>query len=195
MVAMGLVAAAVALVGLGRVFTPEGLPVVPPGRGATSAPPLTTVPSATTTTQAALPPVVASNPETFDPYGGGGENDDLVDLILDGDLATAWQTEVYLDPLPLLKPGVGVTVAVSGTPRVVDLLGLGAGAALELRWAPQRFPLPEDYELIARIASQRGATTVRLPPRSGGTWLIWFVELPSRNGDYQASISELRFRP
>ncbi len=101
---------------------------------------------------------------------------------------------MYLDPLPLLKQGVGVTVRVDGTPRSLDLLGLTAGASLEIRWSSSPTDDIDAYETVGRMVSQPGATSLRLPPRESGTWLVWFTDLPPVDGDYMVSLSELRFR-
>ncbi|HJR91610.1 MAG TPA: hypothetical protein VJ938_04155 [Acidimicrobiia bacterium] len=199
-VAALLVVAAGALVGLGRLFTPSGSPSLPPpaSPGAGSGPSTTAIQISTTTTT--LAPVVSaevtvSNPATLDPFGGGGENDQQVEGLTDDDLETAWRTEVYLDPLPLLKPGVGVTVDVDGTPRSLDLLGLTSGATLRLAWSATGGTEPDDFETVARLQSQPGATSIQLPAREDGTWLIWFTDLPADGDDYSASLSEIRFRP
>lgn len=196
--AVALVIAAAALVGLGRLFTPSGLPVAPPPvttqAGEVATVPNTTAPTTTTTTVPSAETVGVSDPSTFDPFGGGGENDDLVEGVIDGDRSTSWRTEVYLDPLPLLKPGVGVTVQVSGTPRVLDLLGLTSGASLEVRWSNTPTDDIEEFETVGRMVSQPGATSLRLPPRTDGTWLVWFTDLPPVEEDYMVSLSELRFR-
>ena len=68
------------------------------------------------------------------------------------------------------------------------------GATLELRWAPGPRSSLDDYELVARLASQPGVTPMRVPVRENGTWLIWFTDLPPVDGDYLASVSEIRFR-
>lgn len=197
LVAIGLAVAALGLVGLGRLFTPSGTPIPPPpaapevvGGDVTTS----TVATTTTTTLTASPPIRMVNPTTFDPYGGGGENDDLVEAVADGDSSTSWRTEVYLDPLPLLKPGVGLTIDVTGSPRSVEILGLASEARLEIRWAVARSQNLEHYETIARVVSQPGVTPVQLPPRENGTWLVWFTDLPPVDGDYVAAVSEIRFR-
>lgn len=195
--AVALVAAAGGLVGLGRVFTPTGLPALPPP-AASGEPdsPVTTV-IVSTTTRPTIPPtsvLLVSNPTTLDPFGGGGENDESVSSLIDDDLATSWRTEVYLDPLPLLKPGVGVGVDVEGVPRAVDLIGLGAGASVEMRWSGGGGDEVHEYEVVGRIRSQPGLTSLQLPARSNGTWLVWFTDLPEVDGDYVASLSEVRFR-
>ena len=199
--AAALVVAAAGLVGLGRLFTPDGLPVAPPPAaqqaGGTTPPTSTTAtpPSSTSTVPTvAVGDVTVSSIEAFDPFGGGDENDDSVENLVDGDTSTQWRTETYLDPLPLLKPGVGVRVEVSGSPRALELIGLGAGASLEIRWAERVSDDLGDYEVVGRLSSQPGTTSLQLPTRSGGSWLIWFTDLPPHEGDYQASLSELRFR-
>ncbi|HEX2154164.1 MAG TPA: protein kinase [Acidimicrobiia bacterium] len=193
-----LAVAAAALVGLGRLFTPTGSPVAPPpattGDGEVAASTTTTIPPTTTSTISVTEAVTASNPATFDPFGGGAENDELVAGLTDGDLSTSWRSEVYLDPLPLLKPGVGVTVEVSGTPRSLDLLGLTSGASLEIRWSGSGSEDLEEFETVGRLTSQPGATSLRLPPRTDGEWLVWFTDLPASEGDYMVAMSELRFR-
>lgn len=101
---------------------------------------------------------------------------------------------MYLDPISLLKPGVGVTVRVSGVPRAVEFMGVNDGASMEVRWGEGSATDLEDFELIGRLFSQPGATAMRLPARQDGTWLLWFTELPEVDGDYMVSVSEIRFR-
>lgn len=196
-----LVVAAGALVGLGRLFTPSSLPVAPPPATTAGAQdplpsiPSTTVPPTSTTTIAPdTGAVTVSDPATFDPFGGGSENDDLVGALVDNDLSTSWRTEVYLDPLSLLKEGVGVSVAVSGVPRTIEVMGVNDGASLQIRWGDASATDLEDFEIIGRLLSQPGATSMRLPARQDGRWLLWFTELPEVDGDYVVSVSEIRFR-
>ncbi|HSJ35630.1 MAG TPA: protein kinase [Acidimicrobiia bacterium] len=198
LIAIGLAVAAAALVGLGRLFTPSGtaLPPPPAAEDGADTPAVTSTlaTTTTTTTLAVRRPIEVSAVATFDPFGGGGENDDLVGAVIDGDLSTAWRTEVYLDPLPLLKPGVGLTLQTEGVPRELEILGLARDAVFEVRWAPGPRSDLEDYEILARLISQPGVTPLRLPIREDGTWLIWFTDLPPVDGDYVASVSEIRFR-
>lgn len=197
LVALSLVITAAALVGVGRIFTPEGMPVAPPPATTpedrlTATSTTTSIP-ATTTTVTDSRSVQVGTVGTFDPFGGGDENDDTVDAIVDGDLSTSWRTETYLDPLPLLKEGVGVTVGVTGVPREIELWGLSDGASFEVRWAERQTAELSDYEVIARLVSQPGVTALRLPSRQDGRWLIWFTDLPPLDGDYVVSLAEVRF--
>ena len=80
-------------------------------------------PGSTATTSIPAPTsAIPSQPTSFDPFGEGGEGDQSVGALIDGDVGTTWQTERYLDPLDLLKPGVGVTVRMSGTPVELEIV-------------------------------------------------------------------------
>lgn len=193
--AIGLVLAAIALVGVGYVLSGGSAPVVPT--------PSTEPETATTTTvvTTSTPPpqpgsLMVGDASTFDPFGEGGENDQLLGALLDGDGGTEWVTERYLDPLPLLKPGVGVVVPMTGSPASLRLVGLTDGTVFEIRWSNQ---LVDDLEVWNRIVSARASpatTHLELPRRVDGFWLIWLTDLPPRgDGAYQAAIAELRFEP
>lgn len=201
LVAVGLVLAAAGLIGLGRVFTFDAMPVAPPPEATPDTGPLvepdaTTPPlTSTTTTVATSADLTVSSAATFDPFGEGGENDDLVGNLLDGDSTTSWRTESYLDPLPLLKSGVGVTVQVEGTPHLLELAGLAGGASIEVRWSSAGGDQLDSFEVVGRLTSQPGISSIRLPSRSGGMWLVWFTDLPAEGDHFVAEISELRMVP
>src|SRR3990170_5608188 len=114
-----LVLLAVALVALGLLFT-SGSPVVPASPTVT----LPDTPTTTvllTTTSPPVAPVAILGATSFDPFGEGGESDTLIPSLLDGDGTTSWRTERYQDPLPLLKPGVGVRFEDEGAPHRLEL--------------------------------------------------------------------------
>jgi hypothetical protein len=192
--AIVLVALAVGLVALGRVITGGGEPILP-------APVSTTVLSATSI--ATAPPTTLSagevgieNASTFDPFGEGGENDDSVANLVDGDVSTVWQTESYHDTLPLIKPGVGVTLTVTGTPARIQLVGISPGTRFDLYWSDSFYPQLDEWARIAGAQAQPGVTMVDLPAREDGFWLVWLTDLPRHiDGPYYASISEVRFLP
>ena len=185
---------AIGLVALGRVVTGGGEPILPtpvttttPSAATTEPPPSTTVP---------VGDVGIENAATFDPYGGGGENDDTVINLVDGDIATSWRTERYQDPLVGIKPGVGVTFTMKGTPTRIQLIGLSVGTRFEIYWSDAFYPQLDEWARIAGAQAPPGATFVDLPPREGGFWLVWLTDLP-RHADesFYASISEVRFLP
>jgi len=191
--AISLVLAAVGLVAVGFVLSGGSAPVVP--TPTTQNAESTTLTSLVTTTLTEGE-TSAADPAVLDPFGEGGENDQLVANLLDGDPATEWSTETYLDPLPLLKPGVGVTVRMTGAPDRLELLGMTVGTRFEVYWSPQLVEGPESWERIAGATAAPSSTAVGLPARTDGFWLIWLLELPAQNdGTYRATIAELRFLP
>ncbi|HUG31523.1 MAG TPA: hypothetical protein VMM14_01415 [Acidimicrobiia bacterium] len=191
--AIGLVAMAVGLVVVGFFLSGGTALVVPPPTTGTTV--STTATSMVTTT--GLPGEVSvSSPNSFDPFGEGGENDQLVANIIDGDIDTEWVTERYLDPLPLLKPGVGVTVRVQGTPDRVQLVGLSPSMTFEIYWSSQLLDDLSTWERVAVATASPSLTSVELPPRADGFWLLWLTDIPPReDGSYQGALAELRFLP
>ncbi|REK21097.1 MAG: hypothetical protein DWQ40_04530 [Actinobacteria bacterium] len=191
--ALALVVLAVGLVGLGALFGTPTNPIIPTpttitGTSATSA--------ETTSTTLPFGDMQILSIQTFDPFGGGGENDGDIANVTDGSLSTTWRTERYQDPMQLIKPGVGVVAQVDGIPSQLQLTGFSEGTVFEIRWAAT---LSEDIDSWSRVAAGRapaGTTSVDLPARTGGYWMVWLTELPQQtDGTYYAELSELRLQP
>jgi serine/threonine protein kinase len=188
-----LVVVAVGLVALGRAFSEGGEPILPPP--AATAPPPSTVPSEVTTT-ASVGEAAVLNAASFDPFGEGGENDNAIPWLWDGDISTSWQTERYQDPLPLIKDGVGVTFTVSGSPARLELVGLTVGTVFEVHWSDTFYSSLDQWTRVAGAQAPPGAAFVDLPHRVDGFWLIWLTDLPLRaDGFHYSSMAEVRFRP
>lgn len=191
--ALGLVVVAAGLVALGRLVSGGGPPILPPR--ATTATSVAT--SVAETPPATLPGSVGIiETRSFDPFGEGGENDDLIPNLVDADSRSAWQTERYQSPIGSLKPGVGVVFTVTGSPSRVELIELSEGTRFEIYWTGQFSGDLVGWERIAGGASPPGATVVGLPRRESGFWLVWLTDLPQQgDGSYQATLAEVRFRP
>lgn len=184
-------ALAIGLVGLGALFGTPTSPIIPTP---------TTTPLETTVVETIDPidpeELVISGVATHDPFGGGGENDTTIENIVDENVSTSWQTEHYRDPIGALKPGVGVVASVNGIPGQLQLSGFSRGTVFEIRWADTILEDPSEWERIAAGRAPAGATSVELPPRTGGFWLLWMTDLPLQSdGSYYSVISELRLRP
>jgi hypothetical protein len=190
-----LILVAAGLIAIGRVLAGDtGVPVVPgPAATLPTATVLTTfAPPATVVDQPPPPTILAAN--TFDPFGEGGENDQNIGATIDGDAATTWRTERYRDPMELLKPGVGVTISLAGSPGALEVIGVSGGADFSVRWSSERPDDPGEWEVIATGRTEGGPVTFQLPERSGGNWLLWFTSLPQQaDGDYWITIGEIRF--
>jgi hypothetical protein len=194
LLAAALILIAIGLIALGRVLAGDVTIPVIPGPSA-SAPTSSTTSSTTTTTEPGSPvPVLIAAATTYDPYGEGGENDGSVGLVIDGDPATTWRTERYRDPIELLKPGVGLTIAVAGTPRSIELLGLSTGVVFQIFWSESRPPEPSQWEQVVSGRFEGVPLAIQLPGRDGGNWLVWFTSLPAQpDGDYWTTVGEIRF--
>jgi serine/threonine protein kinase len=169
-------------------------PALFPARPPTSTVPATIVPETTTTTGSAPPSTFSLlNVTVYDPYGDAAEHDATLSLLTDGDPTTAWRTERYFDPLPLIKDGVGVVFEVAGTPTVINVRAISDGTMYSVLWAQQ---LPRDFAGWARIAGGTvagGSISLQVPKRSGGFWLLWLTDLPQQEDGYFASIGEVSF--
>lgn len=193
--AAAMVVLAVGLVALGRLFSGDG-PIIPVSPTATlpAEPSTSAVPQVTST--APRGPVRLIDAAAFDPFGEGGENDDLIPNLTDGDVSTVWRSERYQDPVPLLKPGVGLSFRVEGSPGRLLLEGFTPGTRFELYWAPRTEPSLDDWERVAAATAPPGAAALALPSRPGGSWLIWLTDLPLQDdGTFHAEVAEVRFTP
>ena len=191
--AVVLIVLAVGLVALGRAFSGGTEPIIPPAQ--------TTIPTATPTTEAVATnspeaAIVVENATSFDPFGGGGENDAELPNLIDDEISTSWSTEQYEEPLPQVKRGVGVAFTVVGMPSRMQMVGFTAATRFEVFWSESFFTQLEEWSRVAGGQAPPGATFVDLPPRIDGFWLLWLTDLPQRSdGTFQSSISEVRFQP
>jgi serine/threonine protein kinase len=191
--ATALIVLAIGLVAVGFFLSGGSAPVVP--TPTTEPAPETTATTSPSTT-VAVGSVSVTDPAAYDPFGEGGENDQLAGNLIDGDLSSEWRTERYLDPLQLLKPGVGVTVRMAGVPGTLEVVGMTPETTFELYWSTQRLGEPALWERIAEANATPGSTSLDLPLRQGGFWLVWLTQLtPQDDGTHLSAISELRFLP
>ena len=117
----------------------------------------------------------------FDPFGGDGENPDLVGRAIDGDPATSWNTETYVSRDVGGKPGVGLIIklrnaavihsvtltAHDGEYDVSIYVADRAGTALP-DWGPAR----------AQGKALDAKTTLTLqPPSRGRAVLVWITRV------------------
>ena len=150
-----------------------------------------------TTTAAPLPggeTILKATAVVLDPIGDGAEHDRELPFLTDGDEATAWRTESYFAPLPLLKSGVGIVFTVAGDPATVDVVG-SAGTRYTIAWAATADSPRADYEDVATGELRQEITRMQLAERTGGVWLLWFTNRPEQEeGVYYTVISEVVFR-
>jgi putative peptidoglycan lipid II flippase len=121
---------------------------------------------------------------TFDPPpGSGGENDDLLVNLTDGDPNTSWVTETYRDPdVTVLKPGVGL-VATLETPASISAVEIASPSA---NWSAAihlvNGDVPGDIggwgEAAGTVSgASSGTVRVDLDGREATSVMVWFTHV------------------
>jgi hypothetical protein len=116
----------------------------------------------------------------YDPFGTGGENDDLAAYTVDGDDTTGWRSERYNDRnLTSLKPGVGLILAIDNEADIdrVEVTSPTPGWRGELYVAPKAEADFDAWgEPVARIdEASAGMTKIDAGDTTGAAVLVWFT--------------------
>lgn len=139
--------------------------------------------------------VIAHDP----PPGDGSEHDDDAPLAVDGDPATAWQTEGYTSPdLGGRKPGVGLIFDLGATVDIasIELVIPAPGWTFEVMASSDGSsfgdPLTDDDGASSFTAEE--TTSLAFPDARGRYMLIWITELTEvEAGEYRGVIAEAEF--
>jgi hypothetical protein len=162
-----------------------------------------------TNAQPSQAPVVAaqqikleSNQVTLiDPKGDGDENDG-VELTVDGKAKTGWETNEYHNHSNFgnLKEGMGLLVDLGEKREITQVIvNLGSiGVELSLRAGDEAGDpnaVIADFDTIAP-AQVNDKASVRFQPDAGASYrylMVWLTDLPQiENGYYQAAVQEIQ---
>ena len=163
------------------------------------------------TPSAATPPepsvvLTPSAVDDFDPdqQGGGApeEHPEQVELAVDGDPATAWETVTYEvgPPLAPYKDGVGLLLDLGREADIgrVAVTLLGGAHDLQLLAAPPESGVPSSTEGLTVAAARDGASgRVTLTPRAPVTTrylVVWLTALPLASDGYRGRVAEVVVR-
>jgi hypothetical protein len=168
------------------------------------------VPTSTREPRAALPAAHASAPGTgaarlvwsrppsitsFDPQGDGQEDPDAVDLAVDRDPTTSWNTDSYKgDPhFGGLKSGVGLLLDLHRptSVRIAELALTRAGADVEIRAGDDPPRQATDLPLVAERSAASVRTRLTFRATTARYWLVWFTALPRSGSGYSVGVAEL----
>ncbi len=170
-----------------------------------SGPPAVIVESSSTTTQApqqplaapAGPPVSAAvvDLSVYDISGKGDpDNQEDVDLIIDGDSATGWSTDSYFQPFPTFKRGLGVMLSLA-QPIAVSVVSIDSpsqGTVLEVRAAPSPNAALEKTTLLGTATLSASNTQIQLQPGPPTQYLLlWITELGGSGDRNKSQLSEV----
>jgi hypothetical protein len=149
-------------------------------------------------------PVQIAEVDDFDPQGDSPqeENPDLVELAVDGDPSTAWQTLTYQGnpELGLLKDGVGLVVDLGRPVDVsrVDLTLVGQPTSLEILAADEGAGSPTTADGLTRVAAAEGAgpdVDLELDnPVTTRYLVVWLTSLPPFSDGYKGQVAEIVVR-
>ncbi|MFZ6004481.1 MAG: protein kinase domain-containing protein [Actinomycetota bacterium] len=133
----------------------------------------------------------------FDPEGDGHENDELADLVRDGDPATLWRTEGYNDrDITRLKAGVGIVVTVGATATLETLEVRsptnGWRALIFVAESPATDLAGWGAPVATTDALPAGINSIDLEGARGAAVLIWIVDRGDAPGRAPAEIQEVR---
>lgn len=139
-------------------------------------------------------PISPAGVLALDPQGDGEENDADAPRAIDGDPASAWQTQAYRSQaFGGLKTGLGLAFDL-GSPRDVVSLTVNApgdGGTYEIR--TNGAPGFDGSTVIA--TGQTGGAPVELAPETAVSTqflILWFTALPNNGGDWRGAVSEVQ---
>jgi hypothetical protein len=132
----------------------------------------------------------------FDPAGDGGEHPERLRSVNDGHSEDGWYTERYTSPdFGSLKPGVGLVVRLEA-PTAVDRLVVGSpdsGWSMAV-YASRDVPndLADWGEPLAEVSDVHGDALVDLGGQVVATLLVWITDLGPDEGDgHQVTITRI----
>ena len=162
--------------------TPAASPVPTPG----TAPAPT--PSAPAPAPALLPVAAVS---ALDPQGGG-ESSETAPRTVDGDPATAWDSQRYNSAaFGGLKDGTGLLLdlGVEADVTRVEVAAGGEGGSMSLLTAPG--PALDGSVPVATAAAGGAQTLTPAQPVRSRYLVLWFTQLPTTDGVFRARVAEI----
>ncbi|WP_194289044.1 MULTISPECIES: protein kinase family protein [unclassified Nocardioides] len=150
---------------------------------------------------AALQPLSVTGTGDLDPQGDdGGEYPELTALATDGDDATVWTTQTYLQQFGPggLKSGVGLVLDLGSSQDVaeVQLTLRGEPTTVEVfvsDTAPTTTPSDAGSPAATREIGASGTITLEEPVR-GRYVTLWLTSLPSVSDGFRAEVAEVVVR-
>jgi hypothetical protein len=172
------------------------------GSGPTAAVTTTAKPGATSQAAATPPPPAAGAPLKpaavieFDAPGHNPDNPGKARLAIDGNPATQWQTDIYLQPFPALAPGIGLMATFDQpvTLAEVDIDSPSAGTVVEIRAATSANQDVKSAPLIGSATLANGHTEIKLAAMQPTKYvLVWITTLAGGGNNNGSGIGEITY--
>jgi hypothetical protein len=136
-----------------------------------------------------------SDAAAFDPQGDGGESDDELANLTDGDRSTTWETEGYnTEEFGGLKDGVGFYLDLGGSKDVSGLrLALASpGVNATIAVADEPHSDVEEWTVAGEITDAGREETVTFDEPVAGSFVLVWITAPLPEGDrYRATFEEV----
>jgi serine/threonine-protein kinase len=126
---------------------------------------------------------------SFDPDGDREENQPTAGHVADGDPATVWKSDRYVDNFPKFKSGVGVYIDLGRNRNVRTVkVAASAGHVASVFVAERASP---DLAGWGRPRATGAGGSFDLGAAQGRYVLVWFTSLPPVDGGYKVEVSEI----
>jgi putative peptidoglycan lipid II flippase len=150
--------------------------------------------SASSAAGSTVKPVSAT---VFSP-GGQADNPGQAGLAIDGNPATAWETDTYHDavPFPTFKSGIGLLLQLP-KPTVVGAVTVdlaSTGTKIQIRSAATSTPakLDDTTALTQPVSMQPGHNSIPVKASAPTSYLlVWISTLGTTNGESRSDIAEV----
>jgi hypothetical protein len=140
-------------------------------------------------------PIPVASLTVYDVSGQGTpDNEDDVDLLVDGDPSTGWSTDSYFQQFPAYKKGMGVmlTFAQPVAASSVTIDSPSPGTVIEVRSAPSPDAPLAQTTVLGSATLAEGNTQVPLRPGPPTRYLLLWITGLSGGGDHnQSELSEV----
>ncbi|MBP2339934.1 hypothetical protein JOF41_006112 [Saccharothrix coeruleofusca] len=122
------------------------------------------------------------------------DNANRANRAVDNNPTTSWQTDSYLQPLPALKPGIGLMASFAEPVKLasVTVTSPSEGTVVEIRTAAANDAPVEQTQVLATATLSAGQTQVQLgdyPPSQHV--LVWITKLAGGGRENKSEIAEL----
>ncbi len=168
---------------LGPTSAPVPSPGAAPAPGPAPAPP-------------AAGSVTVTGASVFSP-GGAADHPEDVGRALDGNPATVWSTDQYLQQFPRLKNGVGLLLTLAGPTKLsnVSIDSPSPGTVVEIRTSPNPNPQLDQTVVVGTTTLTGGRSEISVQVTAPVQYvLVWITRLSTAGGTNQSDIGEIALR-
>ncbi|WP_164860693.1 lipid II flippase MurJ [Rhodococcus sp. X156] len=167
-----------------------------PGVSSSATPSAVAPPPAPSATPPSSAPVQPTAVSVFSPQGTA-DNAGGAARVIDGNPATQWTSDQYLQQFPALKQGLGllVTLPEAGRLTSVAIDSPSAGTVVEIRSATSATPTLAGTRVLSTATLQAGRTDVALQNAPATQHvLVWITRLGGSGASLSTKISEITFQ-